>query len=381
MQDIKGINLKYGNDWRNNYHVLNRRKLLTDFARIKKLGLNTIKISGNTVYDYNILNISGEIGLDVSFGFWIPESIDFMRDTKKANHLKETIINEIEKHKTHEHITSWSIQNDVLYNQKDFFHKPELLYQNRAFIIWLKSLIADIKKIDPARPIILDLEINSLSIYHSQVLAENVNGIDYFGLTVKDDEHLESVTDYFGNSDIEYLFSEIETDILLNSEILNSHPSFFVTSWQDRHESNKLTFDGIIDRKGQAKGEYFQLYNSLNGSDSITNKINARILKPATPLYENELLNYHAMLYDNSEGWKYGQDLENYTFEWSLVKCDEHGNYLAIKDIGTGPFLRLKVPENHDYFKLLLTVSDGNSVATIITTLNTPLIRNENGIK
>ena len=377
LPEIKGINFKYGDDWRNNYHVLNRRKLLTDFERIKNLGLNTIKISGNTVYDYNILNISKEMDLDVSFGFWIPESTDFMNDTLEANQLKETIIQLFKRHKHHDHISSWNIQNDVLFNQKDFFHKPELLYQNRAYILWLNGLISEIKRIDPDRPIILDLEVNQLSIFHAQLIAKNVEGIDYFGLTVKGDEHLRSVIDFFEDSEIEYLFSEVDTEVLTHPDIWNSHPPFFVTSWQDQHQSNKLTFDGITDRKGRAKIEYFQLHNSLHEVDKIDDKITARILKPAKRLYRNEVLNYHAMIYNDYNGWKYGQNFESYSFEWSLVKCDENGNYLAVRDIGTGPFLRLKIPENHEYFKLLLTVSDGNSISSTITTLNTPLVRNE----
>ncbi|MEX0660661.1 MAG: glycosyltransferase [Balneolaceae bacterium] len=381
LEDVKGINLKYGNDWRKNYHVLDRRKLQNDFERIKTLGLNTIKISGNSVYDYNILNISREMNLDVSFGFWIPESIDFMNDTLKTTQLKETIINEIEQHKTQPHITSWNIQNDVLFNQKDFFHKPELLYQNRAYIIWLQELVSEIKKADPTRPVILDLEVNLLSIYHAQMLAKNVIGIDYYGLTVKNDEHLRSLIDYFENAETDFLFSEIDTDVLLHSEIWNSHPSFFITSWQDQHESNKLTLDGITDRNGRAKNEYVQLIHSLHESNTTNNKIIARILKPAIRLYGNSDLHYNAMLYDNDEGWEYGVNYEDYSFEWLLVKCDEHGNYLAVKDIDTGPVLRLKIPENHEYFKLLLTVSDGNTVTSTITTLHTPLEQNENSIK
>lgn len=375
-EKVKGINLKYGSDWRRSYHVLNRRKLLTDLSRIKNLGLNTIKISGNTVYDYNILNISEELGLDVSFGFWIPESTDFMNDTFKANHLKETILRKVTQHKNREHITTWNIQNDVLFNQKDYFHKPELLYQNRAYILWLKDLISKIKKSDPDRPVIVDLNVNLLSMYHAQLLAENVIGIDYFGLTVKDYRHLNSIIDFFNDSGMAFLFSEINIDNLIHSEIRNLHTSFFITSWQDQHESNKLTFDGITDRKGRAKAEYFQLYDTLNGPDSTTDTSIIRILKPAKPLYENEVLNYHAMIYNDNEGWIYGKNFENYSFEWALVKSDENGNYLAIRDIGTGPFLRLKIPENHDYFKLLLTISDGNSVTSTITTLNTPLLHN-----
>jgi cellulose synthase/poly-beta-1,6-N-acetylglucosamine synthase-like glycosyltransferase/beta-mannanase len=374
FKNVKGINLKYGQEWRKNYHVLNRKKLSDDFEKIKNLGLNTIKFPGNSIYTYNILNISEELGLYVVFGFWIPSSIDFINDTLEAKQLKETILEKIAKHKKHAHISSWNIQNDVLYNQKDFFHKPELLYQNRAYIIWLKNLVAEIKKIDPGRPVIIDLEVNLLSVSHSQLLAKNVSGIDYFGLTVKDDEHLSSVIDFFENSNMEFLFSEVDTEILIHSEIWNSQPSFFVTSWQDQHESNKLTFDGITDRKGRAKDEYFQLYYFLHETDTIVNKRTTRILKPATPLYENSVLYYYSMLYDEDEGWKYGQVCENYSFEWSLIKCDEYGNYLAVKDIDTGPVLRLKIPENHEYFKLLLTVSDGKTITSTITTLNTPLV-------
>jgi cellulose synthase (UDP-forming) len=90
------------------------------------------------------------------------------------------------------------------------------------------------------------------------------------------------------------------------------------------------------------------------------------------------VLHYYSMLYNENEGWKYGLTYENYSFEWSLIKCDEYGNYLAVKDIDTGPVLRLKIPKNHEYFKLLLTVSDGNSITSTITTLNTPLVQNEN---
>lgn len=58
-----------------------------------------------------------------------------------------------------------------------------------------------------------------------------------------------------------------------------------------------------------------------------------------------------------------------------LVKCDSYGNYLAIKDIGVGARLALKIPQNHEYFKLLLTASNGKSVTSTITALNTPIVQ------
>ncbi|MEX1213302.1 MAG: glycosyltransferase family 2 protein [Balneolaceae bacterium] len=376
-EEVKGINYKYGQDWRNNYHVLNRRKLLSDFGKIKNLGLNTIKISGNTVYDYNLLKISREMDLDVSFGFWIPESIDFMNDAQEADQQIESIINKIETYKNHDHITSWNIQNDVLFNQKDFFHKPELLFQNRAYVHWLRRLVSEIKRTDPIRPVILDLEVNQLTIYHARMLEKYVGGIDFYGLSVKDDHNILPVMEFFDVENIEYLFSEIDTEMLSRPEIRGPHTAFFVTSWQDQHESNKLTFDGITDRKGRVKNDYVQLLHTMQESDARSNPITARILKPATGLYANDLLDYYAMIYNGNGEWEYGQESRGYAFEWSLVKCDEYGNYLAVRDIGTRPVLTLKIPENHEYFRLLLTVSDGTTVASTITPLHTPLMDSE----
>jgi cellulose synthase (UDP-forming) len=116
------------------------------------------------------------------------------------------------------------------------------------------------------------------------------------------------------------------------------------------------------------------LYQAFKESEDAPDKINARILKPARLLHIDYVYDYHAMIYNEKNGWHYGQTHENYSFEWSLVKCDEHGNYLAVKEIGTKPVLSLKIPENHEYFKLHLTVSDGFSVTSIITSLNTPLV-------
>lgn len=94
-------------------------------------------------------------------------------------------------------------------------------------------------------------------------------------------------------------------------------------------------------------------------------------------MYSNNIHEYYAMIYNENTDWKYGMQVDGYSFEWSLVKCDKYGNYLAIKDVGIGPVLSLKIPENHEFFRLLLTASDGKAIKTDITTLNTPYIMND----
>lgn len=377
LKNIKGINLKIGHNWRKDYHVLSRKNILTDFEKIKRLGINTVKFDGNTIYSYNLLKVSKEIDLNVSIGYWIPAYLDFVEDTLETEKLKQSILQKITRQQHYSHITSWNIQNDVQYNQKDFFLKPRLFYQNKAYIIWLKELVEEIKKIDSVRPIYVELEVNQLSNYHSKILIDNVNGFDGLGLVVKDDKYLKSLIQNLNLSKIDYVCSEIDVQTLIQPDIFNIHPSFFITSWQDKHESNKLTFDGITDWKGRYKTDYFKLLNALQKSNINSTDPKIRILKPAIPIYDNNVLDYYAMCYNNNnnEGWQNGEMITDLKFEWSLIKCDSYGNYLAIRDVGVGATLSLKIPPNHEYFRLLLTAINGNSVTTTITALNTPLLQ------
>lgn len=375
LKNIRGINIKKGHDWRKDYHVYNRNKLENDFDKIKDLGINTLKFEGNTVYDRNLLNLAKENKLFVSYGFWVPADLDFVKDTVKTELLKRNILKLVKRYKNNSSINSWNIQNDVQYNQKDFFLKPRLLYQNNAYILWMKSLIAEVKKIDPSRPIIVDLEANLQALNHVKTLINNVNGIDAIGLVVKEDKYLSRLINYLNQANISYIFSEIRVKSMEKWKFAESQVPFFITSWQDQHESNKLTFDGLIDRKGRFKPDFFSLLELQRNSDSIVNAPKVKILKPATPIFDNALLSYYAICYDPSNGWMFGEKIKGLQFEWALIKCDIFGNCLAVKDIGSGDRLKLKIPKDHQYFKLLLTTFDGKSYSTNITTLNTPLIQ------
>jgi cellulose synthase (UDP-forming) len=371
--NIIGINLKQRKDWRQDYQVLNRKKLLEDFKKIKTLGINTIKFEGSSVYQYNILKTAGESNLNIAYGFWIPSDLDFIENKVEADKLKLEILRKIEKHKDKDHIKSWNLQNDVQYNQKDVYLKPRLFYQNNAYIVWLKDLVGEIKKIDSVRPVIVDIEVNKLSVYHSKKVLGNVEGIDCLGLVVKEDSLVDYFIDYLKTLNINYQFSEVSAEVIAERQMTNAPDPFFVTSWQDQHESSKLSFDGLIDRKGRYKNSYFSLLNFLKNENIKNNTPKVKILKPSMLIYEGMRLDYHAMIYDEDEGWKFGNQAENLYYEWSLVKCDIYGNPLAIKDIGYGSPLTLEIPHSHEYFRLLLTVSNGETISTHLTDLHTSL--------
>jgi len=54
------------------------------------------------------------------------------------------------------------------------------------------------------------------------------------------------------------------------------------------------------------------------------------------------------------------------------VKCDSHGNYLTINEVGDDPDLLLDIPEYYETYRLRLTVIKGDMVNSTMTTLNTP---------
>ncbi|WP_185956479.1 glycosyltransferase family 2 protein [Changchengzhania lutea] len=373
LLNICGINIKKGHNWKKDYHVLNRNNLSFDFTNLNSLGINTIKFQENNTYDYNVLNISKEFNLNVAYSFWVPENLDFVKDSLNTKLLASEILEKIRAHKNSSNIISWHIENDVQYNQKNFYHKPELFYQNSAYIKWLADLVRDIKKIDTLRPIVVDVEINKLSIYNLKRIISNVDGLDALGLVVKDDTYLDSVTSYLQGHDIMFIFSEIDVETFVNYGLSDANIPYFIASWQDQHESNKLVFNGLVDRKGRYKKRYYQLWNELKDNQKKELPPVVKILKPSKLVHDHQNFRYYAMIYDDKKNWTFASDTDGYTFEWALIKCDAYGNHLAIKEIGNNAHLDLEIPENNKLYRLQLTIIKDEAISTTMTILTTPL--------
>lgn len=373
LTHIKGINLKQGQSWENDYHVLNRKKLISNFKDLKTIGINTLKYQGNSIYDYNVLNISKKTGLNLAYTFWIPEHLDFMKDTMQLTELKAEILERVRHQKYTAHIVSWHIENDVQYRQNNFYHKPSLLYQNRAYVLWLRALAEEIKNIDATRPLIVDVEVNPLAIFHINRLLANSMDIDAIGLVVKETDYLNVVTTYLKDINKHYIISDIKTDDFAAHPIVATENTFFINSWQDKHESNALDFNGIVDRKGRYKPDYVTLASLLQEHQETVVLPKIKILRPARLIYDESSYTFHAMVYHPQDGWQVASKQKDLKIEWSLIKCDAYGNYLALKAVGTKAKLSLKIPKNYTYYKLHLSIVKGDYVTSTLTTLNTPL--------
>ncbi len=374
LEKIIGVNLKKGHDWKNDYHILNRKNLIYDFEKMKRLGINTIKYQGNSIYDYNVMQIGKDYDFKIAYSFWINENTKFIEDSLKAQKLSQKIINTITKLKKENQIISWHIENDILYNQKEYFHKPEILYENIAYIKWLKVLVNKIKSIDVKRPVIVDIEVNKETIHNLEKIRDQINNIDVFGLVIKEYDYFDKVTEFLNKNNINYIISSLATDNLDNYKTLKDNSSIFIASWQDKHELNKLSFDGLIDRKGRLKESYYNVYSHNNSQNAIFDIPEISILRPAQLIYDDMSYTYTAMIYSNNQGWKPGSKNGKLNYEWTLIKCDRYGNEIALKELAKTPKLRLKVPKNHDSYRLQLSVLKGNQVRQVQTKLHTLLI-------
>jgi hypothetical protein len=83
------------------------------------------------------------------------------------------------------------------------------------------------------------------------------------------------------------------------------------------------------------------------------------------------------MTYSNERGWEPGSKEGELNYEWTLIKCDRYGNEIALKGLAKTSKLKLKVPENHDRYKLQLSVIKGNQIRQVQTSLHTPVIEDE----
>ncbi|WP_298534001.1 glycosyltransferase family 2 protein [uncultured Algibacter sp.] len=377
LKKVTGVNLNKGYDWKNDYHILNRKNLISDFEKMKALGVNTIKYQGNAVYDYNVMHIGKNYNYKIAYSFWINEDIKFIEDTLRTQEISDNILETIRKYKYENQILSWHIENDILYNQKDYFNKPEILYQSAAYINWLKALIINIKLIDSERPVVVDIEVNKETIHNLNKLRNQINTIDVFGLVVKNDGYFDMVSKYLDDNKINYIISSLSNDNLEKFKTLEKNYPVFIASWQDKHEINKLSFDGLIDRKGRLKSAYYAVYNQHVNQELAFNIPKINILKPAQLIYDDQYYTYTAMVFDNETGWKPASLSDKFHFEWTLLKCDEYGNEIALKELTKTSKLRLKVPKNHDSYKLQLSVISGDKVRQMRTELHTPLINME----
>ena len=366
--NIRGINYRKGLDWDKSEYIFTRQDLLSDFSQIKDLGFTTIKRFGPGIYDRNVLRAARQFDFSIHYSFWISEEIDFIQDQETLNELTDQILTTVRRYRKDPTIVAWNIGNAVFQKLSQHHYHPELMFQQDACLVWLRTLIREIKQIDPERPVSIDVATVHNLESTTQRIHQYIPEVDVFGLVVGRDGLPESLSLPFP-----YFYSYI--DPAHKGIKFDKKVGHFISAWQDTKTTQRVYLDGLLDSKGRSKPSIAKIGTSLqpapptSGSEAIFS-----ILKPALPTLPKSQLVYNAVLWQEKR-WVYASGLgDRTTYEWKLLKTDQTGRHIAIQEVGNGPAVKLTIPEQPQHYQLYLYVIQNNKIISIINTpLNTPL--------
>ncbi len=368
--NIRGINYMKGKDWKNNYYALTKDVISNDLEEIKNFGINTIQYTGSGIYDYNLLKYTAEHDLHVIYGFEVIKPIDFINDEETKEKMKENILSKVKRFKQESHVIAYSFD----YNLENFYTKPLLFDQRTAYLNWLNSLIREMRTIDNSKSLVLNLNVNDETIFTIQQI-KNTLPVDSYGLIVKDTNRLPEILDFAKKEDVSVYISSLLPEDYLEKEDHIGDMDIVLSNWQDQRYSNRISFDGLLDHNGNKRQIAGKIKNAWSESPDKIEDISVKILKPSELLYPGQTTRYSAVLNSNDE-WLVGSKAgKNFNFEWNLVKLDDYGNPMAIKKLGSGPEIKVKIPENYKNYELLLITKNNDSGYSISTrsSLHTPI--------
>lgn len=370
--NLIGVNYKKGNNWHKDNYVLTRKELVKDFSKMKMLNINTIKYPESKIYDRNVLSISKENGIDVVYSFWIQDDIDFINDSNKKENISKKILKKVNWLKKKQNIIALNIGNDVWLNLRKYYEGDELINQREHYFEWLKNLIENIKKIDAQKIITVDVEVSSELNHYVNVLSNGIASIDIYGLVVKNARYLKKFLEYSSVHQIPYFYSDIEPEDL--RLIKEKNKSLFVRNWQDQYESDKVSFDGLLNRNGLFYADNYSDFNNYFRKSILPIDMPiVKVVKPSVPLLEGHKLNYYAARLKNDR-WFPSESLDGVSYKWNLIKQDNFKNAIAVKSLGNGKSIQIQIPNNYKNYRLELIVKKDSFVNSKRVKLHIPLV-------
>ncbi|SKC00018.1 glycosyltransferase family 2 protein [Dyadobacter psychrophilus] len=367
FKDTKGINYLKGAGWAKSYRAFKKKELLEDFAEMKKIGINTVKVYGPSFYDHNILKTAKEQNLSIHYGFWVSDTLNFSFDKETLAAVSKSIISTVQKHKDNERIVAWNIGNPVFQKIAHHYQQPILMYQRDSYLIWLQNLIKKMKEVDPSRPVTIDVEATESMPELVKRIQTVIPEIASYGLIINDN------TDFqYKELDFPHFISYMGVPAYQQLEEFSG--GVFISNWQDTQSSDRVSFDALKDQTGRYKNTFFKLASVWNHGRAPGIIPKVRILKPATGIFPDLSLDFHAIIQQNGQWILANKSSADLTFEWKLVQIDYLTNPLAITELGTGPDVTLQIPYSPESYRLYLFVMKGETILDVVNSpLNTPL--------
>jgi cellulose synthase (UDP-forming) len=368
FKDIRGVNYTRGQNWSNNYHIFTKKELKDDFSEMKMAGINTIKYYGPGIYDYNILNTAKEFQLNIQYCFWIPDQINFIHNKSDLEKLNRNIINTIRHLKNKREIIAWHIGNTTFQNLETSYFKPELLYQQEAYLSWLEKLIKSIKEIDSLRPVTVDIIANAGLLTSVDKIRFRVPAISGFGLIIDRNDTSLALIKQLSSP---WFFSKISPEIFLQNA--SNLQGGFIENWKDEETSDFVKLNGLVDMKGRWKPAFIGLRSKWTGIQTVELIPGIKILRPAVTILANDTPHYNAIVYEKNSWRLASNDSANLKFDWYLVEKDRFNNPISMKYMGNGTQIPILIPQNPYKYQVYLSAIKDNQIRMVNTSLNIPL--------
>lgn len=366
FKGTRGVNYTKGHNWSRRYPAFTKPELEADLAQMRQTGINAIRHFGPGIYDYNILKATARTGIRVHYTFWVPETLDFATDQSAADDLSSEILATVSRLRYQKHIVSWNIGNPAIQRHR----RSERTGEQKQYLYWLKKTSEAIKKIDGARPLTVDLELNAETQKLTYLIKQVAPAIDAFGLVLADvGKEAEGVSPKIPAP---YYFSYIGADAFAGSR--ERQAGTFISNWQDEKIVEHVSFDGLRDYAGRPKHSLQTLKSIWSSEDSPLPATHFKVLKPAIGTFEGATLDYHAIIWQNGQWKVLNGPTKGIRLEWKLVRTDGFNNPVEMTDVGNGPRLAITIPKHPALYQLYLYVIQGGTVSEIVESqLNTPL--------
>ena len=364
---FKSIVYDKGYHWFRNRHTLGLRIIEEDVAAMKEIGINTIERTMPGIYDNSIEKTLISYKMNLIPRFWFPATPRAIADDRQMENQKEKILRVIKDNLDKKYIVAWNLGEDVLYDLYSQMYKPDYFYYKQKYVAWLSDVCREIRKLDSARPIIMDLHWD-------------VNGRKRFGYYKK---HVPEVNTYMLEADAKdtaALKEPLEEGMAWGQvpvELWHFIPSIgqagTIPAWQDIETTDYVKLNGLLDLEGRKKQwfrEVLKVWGNRPADPSPVPEI--RILNPADVTVFNRTLVYQPVYQEGSRWQLFNEDEEKIQFEWYLVRLDQYGNTMFIDRVGKGLYLELPIPAQPEYYNLYLEAISGEDIKVVHTTLNTP---------
>lgn len=365
---LRGVGYDNGFYWFRNKHELSRKALSLDIAAMRRLNINAVMRPMPGAYDHALLQELNQAQMSLvvkNAAAFTPEDV---LDEKVMQKEKTRILELVRTIKDEKSVVAWNLGEDMIHVMEYLFPAPELFYYRTQYTNWLAQVCIEIRKLDSARPIGIEVRWNSRGRARIDLLKKRVPLLNTYFL----------VADSSMKSAIRFPLPEGGVWGALPATQLNNAPTapvYFLPAWQDQEAANNLSLDGLLDLEGRKKTFYDIVAGEWGAQRSDKKTLPAvKILKPADVVGENYVLTYHALIKDDSGEWQlYTGMPENMQFEWFLIMTDRLGRFRYMKPLGKGSSVSVTIPPGHQRCRLYLRAILNGKVSEAISTLNIPL--------